>query len=359
MPNLKTLQQFLKQFLIISIISFVFTEIAFRIYNQINSSFIFYDKSYGRFRGKPFSKHYDFTLNSQGYKDLEFEPQKAEGIYRIIGIGDSFAFGVVPYEENYYTLVEEQLKAQNKPVELYNFGIPNLNPKDYLAVLVTEGLNYNPDMIVVSFFMGNDFLDSQDRNLSQPLYTYSYFVSFLKFLWEIQKSYEGEWELPENMVYDDNMKVFTDENYLSMEMRRSKIFIKDNPEFGQTFDYAMDFINQMNEIAKQRNIEFLVVIIPDEVQVNMELQNQVVSGLEMQPEELDFSLPNRLLAEKLSALNIDYLDLLEPFQQAGEKTRLYRPNDSHWNIAGNRLAATEIAKTILPKLSEIRTTPQP
>jgi hypothetical protein len=91
----------------------------------------------------------------------------------------------------------------------------------------------------------------------------------------------------------------------------------------------------------------------------MELQNQVVSGLEMQPEELDFSLPNRLLAEKLSALNIDYLDLLEPFQQAGEKTRLYRPNDSHWNIAGNRLAATEIAKTILPKLSEIRTTPQP
>ncbi|MDB9518836.1 hypothetical protein PN466_17960 [Roseofilum reptotaenium CS-1145] len=354
MPHLKTFQQFLKQFLIITVISFIFTEIGFRVYNYINPSFIFYDKSYGRFRGKPFSKHYDFTLNSQGYKDLEFEEQKAEGIYRIVGIGDSFAFGVVPYEENYYTLVEEQLQAQNQSIELYNFGIPNLNPKDYLAVLVNEGLNYSPDMIIVSFFMGNDFLDSQDQNLSQPLYTYSYVLSFFKFLWEIQKSYEGEWELPENIVYDDNMKVFSDENYLGMEMRRSQIFIKDNPEFSQTFDYAMEFIEQINEIAKQRNIELLVVIIPDEVQVNMELQNQVVVGMNMQPEQLDFSLPNRLLTERLSSLNINSLDLLEPFQQVSETTRLYRPNDSHWNIAGNRLAATEIYKVVLPKLAQSR-----
>ncbi|MDJ1175652.1 SGNH/GDSL hydrolase family protein [Roseofilum capinflatum] len=354
MPHLKTFQQFLKQFLIITVISFIFTEIGFRLYNSINPSFIFYDKSYGRFRGKPLSKHYDFTLNSQGYKDLEFETQKTEGIYRIIGIGDSFAFGVVPYEENYYTLVEEQLQAQNQSVELYNFGIPNLNPKDYLALLLNEGLNYDPDMIIVSFFLGNDFLDSRDQNLSQPLYTYSYVASFFKFLWDLQKSYEGQWELPENMVYDDNMKVFTDENYLAMEIRRSKIFIKNNPEFSQTFDYAMQFIDQMNEIAQQRDIEFLVVIIPDEVQVNMELQNQVIAGLDMQSEQFDFALPNRLMAEKLSSLNIDYLDLLEPFQSTSQTTRLYRPNDSHWNIAGNRLAATEIYKTILPKLSESR-----
>lgn len=354
MPHLKRFQQFLKQFLIITVISFIFTEIGFRVYNHINPSFIFYDKSYGRFRGKPFAKNYDFTLNSQGYKDLEFEKQKAEGIYRIVGLGDSFAFGVVPYEENYYTLVEEQLQAQNQSVELYNFGIPFLNPKDYLSVLVNEGLNYDPDMILVSFFMGNDFLDSQDQNLSRPLYTYSYVVSFLKFLWDIQKSYEGEWELPANMVYEDNMKVFSDENYLTMEMRRSKIFIRENLEFSQTFDYAMEFINKINDIAKQRNIELLVVIIPDEVQVNMELQNQVVVGMNMQPEQLDFSLPNRLLAERLSSLNINYLDLLDPFQQVSKTTRLYRPNDSHWNIAGNRLAATEISKVILPKLSESR-----
>ncbi|MDJ1177472.1 SGNH/GDSL hydrolase family protein [Roseofilum sp. BLCC_M91] len=345
--------------MIITVISFIFTEIGFRVYNSINSSFIFYDKSYGRFRGKPFSKHYDFTLNSQGYKDLEFETKKAAGIYRIIGIGDSFAFGVVPYEENYYTLVEEQLQAHHQSVELYNFGIPNLNPKDYLALLVNEGLNYNPDMIILSFFLGNDFLDSQDRNLSQPLYTYSYVASFVKFLWDLQKSYEGQFELPENMVYEDDMKVFTDENYLKMEMRRSKIFMKNNPGFGQTFDYAMQFIDRINEIAKRENIEFLVVIIPDEVQVNMELQNQVVAGLDMQPEEFDFALPNRLMAEKLSSLNINYLDLLEPFQTTSQTTRLYRPNDSHWNIAGNRLAATEIYKTILPKLSESRTKKQP
>lgn len=351
MPQWKTLRQFLQQFLIITIISLVFTEITFRIYNQLNPSFIFYEKSYGRFRGKPFAKHYDFPLNSKGYKDLEFQIAKTPGTYRMIGLGDSFAFGVVPYEENYYTLVEQNLQQQGKAVELYNFGIPNLNPQDYLAVLVNEGLAYNPDLIIVSFFIGNDFLDSQDQNLSQPLYSYSYVVSFLKFLWDLQKSYEGEWELPENIVYDDNMKVFSDENYLGMEIRRSKIFIKNNPDFPPTFDYALGFMAKIKEISEQRNIDLLVVIIPDEVQVNTQLQQEVVKGMNLSVDQMDFTLPNKRLGEGLSDLKIEYIDLLAPFQEVAKTTRLYRPNDSHWNLAGNRLAAEEITKRIGERLS--------
>ncbi|MDJ1185483.1 SGNH/GDSL hydrolase family protein [Roseofilum casamattae] len=359
MHQLKRLQHALRQFSIVAMISLVFTEVSFRIYNQINPSFIFYEKSYGRFRGKPLSKHYGFALNSYGYKDTEFVTEKDETTYRIIGLGDSFAFGIVPYPDNYYTLIEERLQQKGQTIEVYNFGIPNLNPKDYLSVLVNEGLSYNGDMVVVSFFMGNDFLNSQDKNLSQPWYTYSYVLSFFNFLWEVQKNYEGEWELPENIVYDDDMVVFSDENYLGMEVRRSQIFIKNNPDFPATFDYALSFIEQIKEISDRRNMKLLVAIVPDEVQVNTELQKQVIQAMNVPAENLDFSLPNRLLAESFSELNINYIDLLQPFQAASETTRLYRPNDSHWNIAGNHLAAEIISEAILQQLAESAPNQQP
>jgi len=36
---------------------------------------------------------------------------------------------------------------------------------------------------------------------------------------------------------------------------------------------------------------------------------------------------------------IHCLDLLAPFQQAGKSAKLYVLRDTHWNEAGNRLAA--------------------
>ena len=46
--------------------------------------------------------------------------------------------------------------------------------------------------------------------------------------------------------------------------------------------------------------------------------------------------------------NINYLDLLEPFKAKSQTTRLYKPNDTHWNIAGNKLAAELIGQHLTP-----------
>jgi len=38
------------------------------------------------------------------------------------------------------------------------------------------------------------------------------------------------------------------------------------------------------------------------------------------------------------------LDLLPSFVAASKTTRLYKPNDTHWNIAGNSFAAELISR---------------
>ena len=139
--TLKTLRLIFLEIVAVSIVSFFASEIALRIYNRFNPSFVFYSTSYNRFRGKPFADDWNFKLNSLGFRDKEFSVKK-EDVYRILGIGDSFSFGVVPYENNYLTLIESQLQKEHPKLEVFNMGIPSIGPKEYLSLLVAEGLAF-------------------------------------------------------------------------------------------------------------------------------------------------------------------------------------------------------------------------
>jgi len=83
----------LGQIVLVLLLTSLIAEVALRVSHYIRPSMAFYDSSYHRFRGRP--NALDFHLNSQGFKDVEFDVQKAEGTYRILALGDSFAYGVV------------------------------------------------------------------------------------------------------------------------------------------------------------------------------------------------------------------------------------------------------------------------
>ncbi len=324
---------------IISLITLFLAEIALRLCHKIYPSYIFYENSYNRFRGKPFADDYDFRLNSGGFKDVERKKKKDPNTYRILGLGDSFAFGVVPHKYNFLTLLEKQLNRCTK-VEVINMGIPWLDPEDYLSVLVHEGLEYNPDLVTVCFFIGNDFLPN-DR----PIYTYSYVASLTKFVYDLFSSFQGQ-IYHGGAIYEDDKKTLTDDVYMHCEKGRSRLFIKDYDKFPALFHSGVVPLREMKEICSARGIDLLVVMIPDEVQVNSAVQSEVVNSYNRSPDQFDFALPNRMLSRELERMSIKQLDLLEPFKEASTRERLYKPNDTHWNIAGNKLAAELIENYI-------------
>jgi hypothetical protein len=355
--NIKRVSRLVQQTLLITLITFVLSEITLRIYNKINPSFIFVDKTYTRFRPKPHALDYgSFQLNSLGFKDLEFNLNKAPNTFRIVAIGDSFAYGVVPYQYNFFTVLEDNLNQdkQNKR-EVYNMGIPATGPVDYFSLLINEGLRYQPDMVIVSFFLGNDFSDNRNYYAQGiPWYSHSYVTSLIKFMIDLAVKYKGNpYDVANtaNIKYEDNRTVFADDAYLDIEKARSYIF--SNPasqQFIQDFDDAFSYLIKMKEICDSRKIKFLVVLIPDEMQVNLALQEKVLKAIQKTPQEIDFTLPNKLLAQKFKQNNIDYLDVLPVFAEEFPKKPLYRNNDSHWNIAGNKLAEELIQKHITNQL---------
>ena len=144
--------------------------------------------------------------------------------------------------------------------------------------------------------------------------------------------------------YDDKANTFTDAQYLKLERARSFIFVRNNKRFERDFNEAWSQVREMYQICQRLGVRFLVVLIPDELQVNDQLQQKVVNASRLGPESFDFSLPNKMLVAKFRESAIDYIDLRGDFASISKSMKLYKPNDSHWNLAGNRTASEIIAK---------------
>ena len=326
------------------IITALLLEVAFRLYNNANPTFIFSDKSYNRFRGKPFSKDYNFTLNSKGFKDIEYAKVKPQGVYRILGIGDSFVFGVVPYQYNFLTILEEKLNRNNKKIELINMGIPSIGVDSYYSLIVNEGLELNPDFIICCFAIGNDFVDRK------PEKSNLYLFSFLKYLFKIIPYYKGN-IIHGDIEYHDDNPSFSLDKFMEIVWIRGWMFFKDSERFKKQLflqnNYACSYIKKIKDMCDYKNIKLLVVIIPEELQIDSELQKGFRSRFkDLDLEDFDFGFPNKLLCSQLKRLDIAYIDLLNDFSIASTNKRYYKPNDTHWNIAGNKLASDLIYEKI-------------
>ena len=167
--------------------------------------------------------------------------------------------------------------------------------------------------------------------------------------------------MPGDGKYDDNAPTFTDKFYLELEVRRSAIFLRDHRAFESDcgalvsmqqfcFATALSYISEIKRLCDSRNIGLTIVLIPDELQVSKPLQAEVIAASGLAGASFDFALPNRLLHAKFDEFKIDYIDLITEFSAKSLDKRLYRPNDSHWNIAGNELAAGLILQHLSAQL---------
>lgn len=98
------------------------------------------------------------------YPDTEHyfaEPVKPSNVFRIVVLGDSQTVSV-PYDVSYPKLLQEFLDKQDlgsKTVEVYDAGAQGHSPYQYYLTLSERLLKFKPDLVIVAFYIGNDFLD--------------------------------------------------------------------------------------------------------------------------------------------------------------------------------------------------------
>jgi hypothetical protein len=342
----------------ILVLSFVLGEVVLGTLNVFFPSPIFYDDSYNQFRVKPNSKFYGFRVNSHGFLDTEFGARRDDCV-RIVALGDSFGFGVVPYEFNHLTLLEQRLSAGGACVEVLNMGIPRTGPREHLALLVNEGFDLEPDMVLLFIYVGNDLLEiieSQPR--SKCSIERSRVVSLLRYALFVRPKIEAD-KVHDRRRYRDDKATFDEKTYLAIMGLRAMTYRPDWEGFQPALDAVVRTTARISSICKRRGIETTVIIIPDELQVNTNLQHDLAAADPRYPvDSMDFALPNRQLVERLNAVDIEVVDLLPAFRDAAARRRLYKPCDTHWNIAGNALAAELVSQHLVDRTTLLNRTPR-
>ncbi len=337
------------------LISYLIVEACIRIFVWIHPVPMLFDSSYNRFRGTPHANIYGYPLNSGGFKDEEFGPKK-DNTFRIVGLGDSFTFGVTPYPQNFLTITEKIIneRSAGRKTEIYNMGIPSIGPREELTLLTDEALSWNPDLVLINFFVGNDFKESMRSDRAKFVEQYSYTATLLYRVYRMLTRTSGDFreQYKEGWVtYCDTCRIFSTEGYVELEADRSYIFNTADLYFESHLSDAVFYLDKANKICKSRNISLVVCIFPDELQVNTGLKESVIRKLAVSGinPEWDNSLPNRRLSEELSEMGIAHIDLLPLFESKKDSV-CYVPQDTHWNIYGNQIAGAYIAEALLDRM---------
>jgi len=299
----------------------------------------------------------DYT--SRGYLTEKVFKKNKENV-RVLGLGDSFAVYLRDEGKNYHDFLQKRFQMRSQEaVEVVNAGMIGIGPGYYWHILKKYGDLFKPDVVIVGFFVGNDFEEGElfvrigdlvvepyDSMKKFSKYYTFYQTRLYKFLKTkfIRYREEQRRAKEKQQVPAEQMGVFSTESFLEVEKSRSWIFHKHNRQLlEKKWRECAGPILNIKQWCDARGIKFLLVIFPSQFQVEEDLRGQVLSRYpEMAPDALAVAYPNQLITQFCRTHDINCLDLLPLFQAQGNKPSLYELKHTHWNAAGNQLAADTI-----------------
>lgn len=109
---------------------------------------------------------YTMTTNSKGVRaDGDISYEKADGVKRIVLLGDSFAMGYgVDLEDTFSSRMQKSLEESGVNVEIVNLGVPTYGNAEELVLLKEEGLKYQPDLVLLAWH-ASDYSENVSSNL--------------------------------------------------------------------------------------------------------------------------------------------------------------------------------------------------
>lgn len=310
---------------------------------------------YTGFRHRPLGKgHYpngvEAIANSRGHRDDEVEVPKPPGIKRVLLLGDSFAVGANVEQPEAFPQVLEVLlnETSGETIEVVNSGVGGWSAFQYAQYYEYYGDQFEPDLIVIGFFVGNDtYADrfSIDDTLTALM---GHRIS--------REKGDGWWTRTRVVLYENShiaralmqsagdssfeRKDCGDFNDYFLAVQDGRLFNHTKlppPEGLELIAGNADQLGRIKKRAATKGVPVLTVILPDENQINPQLQATLIKN--PLGDRYDFEMPQSILRGLLDERGITWLDLLAPLK--ADPRCLYM-NDSHWTPAGHRFVAERI-----------------
>jgi lysophospholipase L1-like esterase len=313
------------------------------------------------YRQKPGSQQGDITVNSRGFNDPEPPGAKPDGEQRVVFVGDSFTFGVLGHDKVFPQVTAALLNQAGRPVRAVSLGVGASGPQEYLRVLQNEAPPLAPDLVVVTVYLGNDIAQA---NLRYRTLLYAGQPAMMPDPFGLTPSVDGLYTLRVSRralraVRDrlgdpcqGGIDVATDPD-LNQFLRRTYEFEADvfhRPPIGPAADGLADLdrlFGAYRDAAAAMRARLLVVLAPSQLQVTPRIRAKVLACTGQDEAAYDFAGMSPRVAAMLERRGIEHLDLTPVFAAATSAEPLYHTLDTHWNEAGNRLAAEAIARKLI------------
>ena len=109
------------------------------------------------------------VINSHGFRGPEPRQDKRPG-YRILILGDSIAFGnFLSLRETFAYQLQQLLFADSQDAEVLNFGVGGYDTVQEVALLESRGLQYEPDLVVVTYCLNDAAIVSANLKFIEEL----------------------------------------------------------------------------------------------------------------------------------------------------------------------------------------------
>ena len=336
---------------------------------------------------------YDVHLqyNARGIRGPEIPYEKPAGTFRVVMLGDSFLEGYsVNREDRVAEQLEKDLAAQDasRKYQVIALGTAGYSTDQELLWLEAEGVKYQPDVVVVLFYMNDVWFNGQSKYWRGEKPAYVIEDGELKLTnvpvpdpqagKKQQKKESGRgfrhWIRASSKVYAlialalENSpglrgvatgvglvkpRVEDEEDDGGPRVADELSVFQKTPPAATQHGWQMTeaILDEMDAVAQQAGADFIAFHIPFKGVVYPADWGPILAKLGIPQEQLDPTL----VKQRFDAIceNRD-LDCIEPTAEfvrvASERgpsgERLYYVQDNHWNAGGHALAAQILARRI-------------
>lgn len=283
--------------------------------------------------------------NSRGLRDDEIAMPKPAGRRRILLLGDSMTAGLEVERDQTFEAVAEARLARDGRTEVLNAGVRGYNLDNIVAFLESEGLSYEPD-VVVYFFTDND-LTAEPRfapatgdvsrgftlhGLRARFAAYSHLTyrgEMLRQKLLLRRARDRDTGRPERVSLPRGLLTF-----LTQPLSDAV------PEYGSTARR----IAALAELCRSRGAVFVLAGAPHREEIDPVVQRELQELLQRR---LDFDAVRRYLDAVAAELGVARFDPIPEFRRSLPVERdFWWHRDNHLNARGHRLLGTLLADSL-------------
>jgi hypothetical protein len=290
-----------------------------------------------------------YQTNNLGLREDRPTDERSPAQHRVMVFGDSHTDGVVNNKDSFSHVAETLLNSEgHETVEVLNAGI-GLSCLRQHAKLFERLRFLQPDVVVFTIFVGNDYADILHSPEPPTLYDrWSRYSVILRGL--------------RHLDFSPRMRAERVNRYAMWQSLAQADYFQQHPEdMGRASQLHKELLGALAAECRQVSIRFLVLIMPTKYLVERQQQSDDFAAIErllgLDPERRTDESIRSDLRVMLTSLRIPFIDLYPLFSSNIDSTgarQLFWKADHHLSEWGHAITGRALADSIGAMLSSER-----